>query len=254
MAHRLDGRVALVTGAAQGIGAAIVRRFVSEGARVIGIDRNGAALARLADTLPGLTPFAADIADHTALERGVAATIADHAQIDIVINNAGFQYTVPFLESTLEEWRRTQAVNLEAQYALCKLVVPHMIRAGYGRIVNVSSTQSIAVEPNVNAYAASKGGVGAFTRSLAVELAPHGIIVNALAPGAIQTPMAIINGVDGLQTEDFQEWYVRRRKIPLGRPGAADEIAAVALFLASEECSYVTGHTLVADGGLTITF
>lgn len=254
MADRLAGRVALVTGAAQGIGEAIARRFVAEGAQVVAVDRNGAALVQLADTMPGLTPFAADITDHVALERCVADLIAKHGQIDILVNNAGFQYTVPFLESTLDDWRRTQAVNLEAQYVLCKLVAPHMIRAGYGRIVNVSSTQSIAVEPNVNAYAASKGGVGAFTRSLAVELASHGILVNAIAPGAIRTPMAIINGVDGLQTEEFQEWYVRRRKIPLGRPGEVGEIAAVALFLASEECGYVTGHTLVADGGLTITF
>src|SRR5688572_15884576 len=103
MADRLTGRVALVTGAAQGIGEAIARRFAGEGAQVVAVDRNGAALALLANALPGLTPFAADIADHAALERCVTAMIANHNQIDILVNNAGFQYTVPFLESTLDE-------------------------------------------------------------------------------------------------------------------------------------------------------
>lgn len=172
----------------------------------------------------------------------------------MLVNNAGFQYTVPVLDTTIDQWRRTQAVNLEAQFVLCKLVAPYMIAHGYGRIVNIASTQAIAAEANVAAYAASKGGVAAFTRSLAVELAPHNILVNAIAPGAIHTPMSIINGVDEIESEFFQEWYVRRRKIPLGRAGQAGEIANAALFLASEECSYITGHTLVADGGLTITF
>ncbi len=254
MAERLNGRVAIVTGASQGIGAAIARRYVQEGAHVIGIALDQVALAALAEELGSFTPWAGDVTDHQLLERCVQETIASHGRIDILINNAGFQYTVPFLESTLAEWQRTQAVNLEAQYILCKLVVPHMQRAGYGRIVNISSTQSIAVEANVNAYAASKGGVAAFTRSLAVELAPYGILANALAPGAIRTPMAIINGVDGLETETFKTWYIAQRKIPLGRAGEATEVANAALFLASDECSYITGHTLVVDGGLTITF
>jgi NAD(P)-dependent dehydrogenase (short-subunit alcohol dehydrogenase family) len=254
MDGRLAGRVALITGASQGIGEAIARRFVAEGALVTGIALDEVGLQRLAAELPGFTPFAANVSEHAALERCVSATVSAHGGVDILVNNAGFQYTIPFLESTLEQWRRTHAVNLEAHYALCKLVAPLMISAGYGRIVNVSSTQSIAVEANVNAYASAKAGVNGFTRSLAVELAPYGILVNAVAPGAINTPMQFIDGRDQLLNEDFQEWYLRRRKIPLGRPGEASEIAAVALFLASAECSYVTGHTLVADGGLTITF
>lgn len=251
---RLANRVAVVTGAAQGIGEAISRRFVAEGAQVIGIDRKEDGLAALAAALPGFTPCAADVQDHAVLKACVDRAREQHGRVDILVNNAGFQYTVKFLESTLDQWQEIQRVNLEAMYMLCKLVTPHMIEAGYGRIVNVSSTQSIAVEPSVTAYAASKGGVNAFTRSLAVELAAHGILVNAIAPGCIHTPMSIINGVDETTTETFQEWYVRRRKIPLGRPGQAGEVAAVALFLASEECAYVTGHTMVVDGGLTITF
>jgi NAD(P)-dependent dehydrogenase (short-subunit alcohol dehydrogenase family) len=254
MDGRLAGRVAIVTGASQGIGAAIARRFIAEGALVSGIALDATSLDQFAAELPGFTPFAADVTDHAALEQCVNNTSSTHGGVDILVNNAGFQYTVPFLESTLDQWRRTQAVNLEAHYALCKLVAPLMISASYGRIVNVSSAQSIAVEANVNAYAAAKAGVNGFTRSLAVELAPFGVLVNAIAPGAINTPMQFINGRDQLLDEDFQEWYLRRRKIPLGRPGEAGEIAAVALFLASAECSYITGHTLIADGGLTITF
>lgn len=254
MADRLKDRVAIVTGAGQGIGAAIARRFVAEGAQVVGIDRNAEALANMAVALPGFTPWAADVQDHAALEQCVAETAGTHGHIDILVNNAGFQYTVPFLDSTLEQWQHIQRVNLEAQYVLCKLVVPHMVRAGYGRIVNIASTQAIAVESGVNAYAAAKGGVGAFTRSLAVELAPYSILANAVAPGWIRTPMNVVDGVDQAETELFREWYAGQRKIPLARPGEAHEIAAVVLFLASDECSYITGHMLVADGGLTITF
>jgi NAD(P)-dependent dehydrogenase (short-subunit alcohol dehydrogenase family) len=254
MADRLKDRVALVTGASQGIGEAIVRRFVQEGAKVVGISRNKEALGNLAASLNGFTPFVADVQDHDALARCVDQTIERYSKIDILINNAGFQYTVKFLDSTLEEWRHMHRVNLEAQFVLCHLVVPHMVRRRYGRIVNVSSTQSIAAESAVSGYAATKGGINAFTRALAVDLAEYNILANVLAPGAVRTPMSIIDGVDGLEIESFKEWYVRQRKIPLARPGEASEIASAALFLASEECSYMTGQMLVVDGGLTITF
>lgn len=251
---RLANRIAIVTGAGQGIGEAISRRFVAEGAQVVGLDRNADKIAALSDELQGFTAIVADVQDHNALEASVNQTVGQHNKVDILVNNAGFQYTVSFVESTLQQWQETQRINLESIYILCKIVTPHMIDAGYGRIVNISSTQSLSVEPGVSAYATSKGGVNAFTRSLAVELAQHNIVVNAIAPGCIHTPMSIINGVDETTTEHFQEWYVKRRKIPLGRPGHASEVASATLFLASEECSYMTGQTIVVDGGLTITF
>jgi NAD(P)-dependent dehydrogenase (short-subunit alcohol dehydrogenase family) len=254
MREQWAGQVAVITGAAQGIGAAIVHRIAQAGASVVGIDRNRERLDHLATESVGITPYVADVQDHGALEHIVNDTIARHGRIDVLVNNAGLSYYTPFFETTLEQWQHTQHVNLEAQFILCKLVAPHMIRAGYGRIVNISSTQSFAVEPLVSAYAASKAGINALTRSLAVELAPYNIIVNAIAPGCIHTPMSVVNGVDETQTEDFQEWYIRRRKIPLGRPGQADEIAHVAVFLASAACSYLTGQVIVVDGGLTITF
>ena len=172
----------------------------------------------------------------------------------ILFNNAAIVHDEELLGSSVEHWREIQAVNLEAQYMGCKLAAPHMIKGGWGRIVNIASTQAIATEAAVGAYSASKGAIISFTKSLAVELAPFGINANAIAPGCIHTPMSIVNGVDETTTEYFQTWYMGKRKIPLARAGKPEEIARVAVFLASDDASYVTGHTLVADGGLTITF
>jgi NAD(P)-dependent dehydrogenase (short-subunit alcohol dehydrogenase family) len=140
-------------------------------------------------------------------------------------------------------------------FLLAKAVVPVMKARSYGRIVNVSSTQAIASEANVGAYAASKGAIDAWSRTLAVDLAEYGILVNVVAPGAIITEMSLTEaGEDMYADPDFQEWYVRRRKIPLGRPGNADEVAAAIAFLCGDDCSYITGQKIVVDGGLTITF
>lgn len=250
----LKDRVALVTGAASGIGRAVAARFAAEEAHVIALDRDSVGLNQLKAENPAITPRACDVTDHSALEQAVRQTLDRHGRIDVLVNNAGFSYYRLHVDSTIEEWRRTHAINVEAMYALARLVAPAMMREGYGRIVNVSSTQARSVEREVSAYAASKGAVEAWTRALAVELAEHGILVNAVAPGCIHTAMSIINGADSTQTPDFQEWYVRRRRIPLGRPGVADEVAAAIRFLAGDECTYITGHTLVVDGGLTITF
>src|SRR5262245_57058825 len=212
MAGRLRDRVALVTGASQGIGEAIARRFVGEGAHVVGVARNGDALAALAAELGGFGGIPADVRDHDALARCVEDTVARHGRIDILVNNAGIAFYERLTEAGLERWRQTLGVNLEAQFVLCRLVAPHMIRHGYGRIVNISSTQSIATEPGVGAYAASKGGINALTRGIAVELAEYGILVNAVLPGVIHTPMSVIDGVDETTTYALRAWYVAPRK------------------------------------------
>ena len=252
--NALKDRVAIVTGAASGIGRAVAQRFASEGAQVVAIDRDPRGLASFKHEAQSITSFACDVTDHGALKEAVLETMDRFHRIDILVNNAGFSYYKLHVDSTLEEWRRTLAVNVEAMYVIAKLVAPAMIAARYGRIVNLASTQAIAAEREISAYAASKGAVGAWTRALAVELAEHDILVNAVAPGCIHTPMCFINGVDMTESPDFQEWYVRRRKIPLGRPGRAEELASAILFLSGDQCTYMTGHTLVVDGGLTITF
>jgi len=145
-------------------------------------------------------------------------------------------------------------VNLEAVYWGCKLVAPQMVRQRYGRIISIASIQAMATDGGAGSYVAAKGAIVSFTKSLAVELAPHGVLANAIAPGFIHTPMSFVNGVDETESEMFKQWYVGRRKVPLARVGQPEEIARVAVFLASDDSSYVTGHTLVADGGLTATF
>jgi NAD(P)-dependent dehydrogenase (short-subunit alcohol dehydrogenase family) len=252
--HALKDRVTLVTGAASGIGRAVAQRFASEAARVVAIDRDGAGLASLHSETNAIDAVTCDVTDHDGLARAVRHTVDRYGGIDVLVNNAGFSYYKLHVDSTLEEWRSTMAVNVEAMYFLVKLIAPVMIAARYGRIVNLASTQAIAAEREISAYAASKGAVAAWTRALAVELAEHGILVNAVAPGCIHTPMCFINGTDMTQTPDFEEWYIRRRKIPLGRPGLAAELASAILFLSADQCTYITGHTLVVDGGLTITF
>jgi NAD(P)-dependent dehydrogenase (short-subunit alcohol dehydrogenase family) len=251
---KLQGRVALVTGAAQGIGAAIVREFLREGAAVAAIDLKTEVRDAFQENTARVYPYVFDITDHEAYRKCVENVVAEKHRIDILVNDAAICFYGDVFEDSLEKWRKVQAVNLEAIYWGCKLVAPHMAKQRWGRIISISSTQAIATEGRLGSYTAAKGAIMSFTKSLAVELAPHGILANAIAPGCIHTPMSIIDGVDETQTELFKEWYVGRRKIPLARPGEPEEIARVAVFLASEDCSYVTGHTVVADGGLTITF
>ncbi|HUY13944.1 MAG TPA: SDR family NAD(P)-dependent oxidoreductase [Terriglobia bacterium] len=254
---KLRDRVAVITGAAQGIGHAIATEFAREGAMVAAIDRKP-EVQNLCDDLTGnnlkARPYILDITDHGSYRKCVDDVVHHEGRIDILVNDAAICFYGDIFEDSLEEWRKVQTVNLDALYWGAKLVAPIMAQQHWGRIINIGSTQAIATEGRLGAYTAAKGAIHSYTKSLAVELAPHGILANAIAPGCIHTPMSIIGGVDETQTELFQEWYVKRRKIPLARPGEASEVARVAVFLASDDCSYVTGHTLVVDGGLTITF
>jgi NAD(P)-dependent dehydrogenase (short-subunit alcohol dehydrogenase family) len=250
----LTNRVAIVTGATSGIGLATAKRFAREGATVYAVGRRAHRLEELQKEYDTVRPVPCDVTDHARLEENVREIIAEKGKIDVLVNNAGFSYYERHQESSLDHWRQTQTVNIEAMYVLAKLVVPHMIERRYGRIVNVSSVQAIAAEPIVGAYAASKGAINAWSRALAVDLAEYGILVNVVAPGCTRTEMSVIDGVDETTTDYFQQWYVKERKIPLARAGTADEIANAILFLSGEECTYITGHTLVVDGGLTVTF
>jgi NAD(P)-dependent dehydrogenase (short-subunit alcohol dehydrogenase family) len=247
---KFKDKIVLVTGASSGIGQATAKSFIEQGATVFGFGRNKDGL----EAVEGLLPCPGDITNHAELENYIKFIIDRHGNIDVLVNNAGFSFYSRHAESSLEEWRTTMAVNLEGYYVMAKLVVPSMREKGSGRIVNVSSVQAIASEPSVGAYAASKGGINSWSRALAVDLAEYGILVNVVAPGCIHTGMSIINGIDETATEYFQEWYVKQRKIPLARVGRPEEVAKAILFLSSDDCSYITGQTLVVDGGLTITF
>ncbi|WP_425400273.1 SDR family NAD(P)-dependent oxidoreductase [Aeoliella sp.] len=249
-----DQRVAIVTGASSGIGRATAERLARDGATVFAMARRAERLDELQQQYPNIHPAVCDVSDHDALEQQVEQAVKQCGRIDILVNNAGFSYYTRHHETSLEQWRETQAVNVEAMFALAKLVVPLMCDQNYGRIVNVSSTQAIAAESVVGAYAASKGAINAWSRALAVDLAEHGILVNVVAPGCTRTEMSVIDGVDETESEFFQEWYVRQRKIPLARPGTSEEIANAIVFLCGDQCTYITGQTLVVDGGLTITF
>jgi len=250
----MNQRVVIVTGAASGIGRSTALRFAHEGAAVAAIDRDDAALRELSSNQNKIHAAPCDVTDHAGLERIISQTLDRHGRIDVLINNAGMSFYQRHLDSTLEQWRKTMAVNVEAMYILAKLAVPAMVRQRYGRIVNVASTQAIAAEATVGAYAASKGAIAAWTRSLAVDLAEYGILANCVAPGCTHTAMSNVNGVDETTTPMFQEWYIKQRKIPLARAAEPAEIANAIYFLAGDQCTYITGQMLVVDGGLTITF
>jgi 3-oxoacyl-[acyl-carrier protein] reductase len=245
---RLHDQVALVTGAAHGIGAAIAGRFAAEGARVVvaDIDAEGAGATAGKITAAGGEAIGveADVSKAAGVDRLVDAAVGAFGTIGVLVNNAG-DVTVQrhFLLSDEAWWDHFLDTNLKSQYLCCRRVAPLMARAGRGCIINMSSGGATRSHRGMVAYDASKGGVEALTRSLALELAPYGIRVNALVPGLVATrpghrePAAL---------------HLRDQTVPLGRGGVPDDLAGPALFLASDDAAYVTGATLVVDGGVLV--
>jgi len=254
----LKGRVAIVTGAGQGLGAAIAREFVAEGAAVGLVEINPETVAQVESELKAkggqARAYPLDITDYDAYGRAIADVATTWGHIDILVNNAAIAFYATILEDRLENWRRTIAVNLEAVYMGSKMAAPYMVMQKWGRIISITSIQGLVASGTVGPYNAAKGGIIALTRSMAVELAPYNILVNAVAPGFMLTPMSIVDGVDETTTPEFQEWYVAKRKVPLARSGNPEDDAGAVVFLASEYCRYMTGQVLVVDGGLTSTF
>jgi 2-hydroxycyclohexanecarboxyl-CoA dehydrogenase len=240
---RLEGRKALVTGGAQGIGAAIARRLAAEGADVVIGDVN----AEGASSVAGEIGAASTELDVTQLESAEAA-VKEHGPFMILVNNAGTDDFGFFTEMTPKRWRRLIAVNLEGVLACTHATLPGMQGAGYGRIVNIASEAGRVGSKGSAVYSAAKGGVIAFTKVIARENARYGITANAIAPGPIDTPL--LNAARGLGEVGEKIIETMKAGTQLRRLGTPDEVAAAAAFLASDDASYVTGETLGVSGGL----
>ncbi|MEX2241756.1 MAG: SDR family NAD(P)-dependent oxidoreductase [Burkholderiales bacterium] len=225
----LSGRCAIVTGGLIGIGAAIARRLEASGAKV-----------RIWDVGDKSDPV--DVTDLEAIERATAKAMAALGRIDILVNNAGIAgMTKPVVDYPVAEWKRVIDIDLNGPFLCCRAVVPHMVKAKYGRIVNIASIAGKEGNPNAAAYAAAKGGVIAFTKALGKELALTGVLVNCVTPAAAQT--AILDQV----TPEFAKFMLS--KIPMGRFVKVEEIAAMACWLASDDCSFSTGAVFDISGG-----
>ena len=255
----LQDRVCVISGAGQGLGRAVALEMADEGASVVLLERNPDTLAQVSAEIAAkggsALPYALDVTDYDAYRRVVADVIAKRGKIDVLVNNAAINPPArTILEDTLEDWRRTLQINLEAVYMGSKLVAPHMVKRKEGRIISIASIQGFASSGTVGAYNAAKGGIIAFTKSMAVELGPYEVLVNAVAPGYMSTPMSIINGVNETETPEFIDLYVKKGRIPLRRTGYPEDVSGAVIFLASPYCRYMTGQLLVVDGGLMSTF
>ncbi|HQR09970.1 MAG TPA: glucose 1-dehydrogenase [Casimicrobiaceae bacterium] len=248
----LSGSVAVVTGGGSGLGLAIARGLAQAGARVVINGRNRAKLDAAAAALAGeghdVSVTAFDVTDEAAVGAGMADIERAVGPVDILVNNAAVNNRKPFDQYSLAEWRALQDANFDGPFLVTRAAVPGMKARRRGKIINICSLASDIGRPNIVAYAASKGGLKMMTRALAVELAPHNVQVNGIAPGFFKTEMnaALIDNAE------FSAWVAKRT--PAGRWGDPREIAGAAVFLASPAGSYVTGHLLYVDGGFSAAY
>ena len=241
MAGRLEGKVCVITGAAGGIGAESAALFMDEGAKVVGVD--------LEEGAPGDLALAVDVTNEDDVRGMYERTLAEFGRIDVLFNNAGISPNddASVLDTELEAWQRVQDVNLKSVFLCCKYGIPHLLASGGGSVINTASFVAVmGAATSQISYTASKGGVLAMTRELGVEFARRGVRVNALCPGPVNTPL-----LQQLYANDPEQAARRIVHLPMGRFAEAREIAQGALFLASDDSSYVTASTFLVDGGLS---
>jgi 2-dehydro-3-deoxy-L-rhamnonate dehydrogenase (NAD+) len=239
----LDGQFAVVTGAATGIGEAIAARLANAGAMVCIADLDGAAAYEAAERIGrGAQSLALDVTDVAAVNKAIAGLIEHNKAIDILVNNAGLAgRAAPVWEQSDDDWSKVMAVNLHGPFYLCRAIIPHMRARGYGRVVNIASVAGKEGNPNMAAYSASKAALIGLTKSIAKEVAGEGICINAVTPAVIRTKI-----LEQLTPQQVDYMVAR---IPMKRTGEPEEVAAVVHFLASRDCSFVTGQCYDVSGG-----
>ena len=243
------GRVAVVTGAASGMGLAIAQRLAGSGHRVAVLDLDGVAAERVAEELRGnggqALGIAGDVADRGAVDSALAHVHSELGTVEIVVTSAGLDEFTSFTDITPSQWDRMLAVNLTGTFHCVQAAVPDMMAAGWGRIVTISSSSAQSGAKRMAHYVASKGGVIALTKALAAELGPHGITVNTIPPGSVETPMTRRAEAAG----DLPSTDALAKMIPVRRMGTPDDIAAACDFLCSEEAGYINGQQINLNGG-----
>lgn len=255
---RLKDKVAIVTGGGTGIGKAVSMLFCREGASVVLVGLPQTPLASVVRKIEAdggrAVAIPGDIGCQQDVDRSVSAATTNFGGLDILINNAAISVSKGLIDLSRTEWEQVLTANLTGQFLMAQAAAPEMRKRGGGSIVNISSVHEKISERQAIAYSSSKGGVAQLTRALALELGSMNIVANAIAPGFVgNTQMSMADGVDETTTDKFRAYYIESGRIPLQRAGTVDDIAAAAVFLASRECGYMTGASLVVDGGLSLT-
>ena len=249
MSSELKGKVALVTGASRGLGEGAARALAEAGASVMLVARDGKLASKVAKDIAGKSAHAAamacDVADYAAVQKVVAETKKRLGAVDILVNNAGMQHRGPLENFEVDAFDRLMRTNVNSAFYVGQAVARHMIRRGRGRIVNIASVQAALARPGIAPYTASKGAVANLTKGMATDWAKYGLNCNAIAPGYFDTPLnaALVNDLD------FCAWLEKRT--PAGRWGRVEELVGAAVFLSSDAASFVNGHVLYVDGGIT---